>query len=132
FLGIATLRKNVELVCFRATEELPFRRAIPAATEPPPRSSRMSQFVRVEEHRNYLRSPVLQGAFEQLANCFLDATDSRREWVYVNPKTAHVAVHYKGEYIICLWARQSRLDVYFRGDVAKLTSASAEGWLVQN
>jgi len=74
-----------------------------------PTTLKQSQFVDFRSHHvDYITDEELRNAFCQFANCFLSESDPNREWIYVNPKGEHVAVHYKGEYLICLWARRHK------------------------
>jgi hypothetical protein len=48
-------------------------------------------------------SPEKQLAFTQLTECFMHSTDPRRPWLSVVVKAGHVAVHYKGQYILWIF-----------------------------
>ncbi|MEK6608610.1 MAG: hypothetical protein AABZ30_13195, partial [Myxococcota bacterium] len=110
--------KDVRLVEFRLDPgSFPFRKAgIPQGTEessgaPAQRNSRP---LTVEDHVRGLQPPDLQALYRSFAGLFLDNTGAgapsddaeRREWVCPSVKIDHVWIRYKGEGIVCLWARQ--------------------------
>lgn len=115
FVAVPDTPPNVALVAFKfAGTAWPFRVVPPAETladgleeEPTPATAKASGLYSLADHRDYLRSPDLRSAYQTVAGCFLDSTDKRSEWLLANVKGSHIALHYKGEYLIHLWAKQN-------------------------
>ncbi|NLY00632.1 MAG: hypothetical protein GXY83_31430 [Rhodopirellula sp.] len=70
-----------------------------------------SRLTTLKEHREYLATEELQAAFDRIAACFLQKDDERLDWVLCNPKGQHVAIHYKGHYIIWVFVQKHSFDV---------------------
>jgi len=116
FVGIPETPANVALLEFKfAGTSWPFRIVEPRDTlgqniveDPAPRAPKISRLITIRDHRNWMVDPKLREAFDRIAGCFLDdGSEDRSEWVLANAKGDHVAVHYKGEYLIHLWARRN-------------------------
>ena len=63
------------------------------------------------QHRGNLSTEGLRIAFDRIADCFLQKDDKRLDWVLCNPKGQHVAIHYKGQYIIYVFVHKHSFDV---------------------
>ena len=115
FVGIPDLPPNVLLVEFKFNGDAwPFRIVDPEETlstdvtdAPSPDAGKFSQLYSFSDHRDYInKSPTLRDAFERISLFLTDADDKRRDWILRNVKGSHIAVHYKGEYLIHLWAKR--------------------------
>jgi hypothetical protein len=76
-------------------------------------AGRHSALFCLEDHIDYIRDAEMKEAFKLFTRCFLDEASIDCQWVYANPKSKHVAVHYKGEYLIALWAKRKQFFVQY-------------------
>jgi len=114
FVNIAEVPPNVILVTFSMMDGYrPFK--IINVAEIERREARplkkSSCLYSLNDHVSYIQGDYLQQKFMDVVNCFLDESDVRRDWLIHNPKSQHLAVHYKGEYVLDLWARRSSFIV---------------------
>jgi hypothetical protein len=115
FIGIPQTPPNVVLLAFELCGNAwPFRVVKPQDTLPqevaedsPQRTVKSSRLMTFAEHRDRINDLELRDAFSRIAQCFIDPSDARSEWVLANAKGSHVAVHYKGEYLIHLWSKRN-------------------------
>lgn len=108
--------KNISFVRFElAAGKWPFTVETPETVESSAGQENVvlkhSKLVRLGEHRDYLSTAELQNAFDRIVDCFLQKDDERLEWVFQNPKSQHVAIHYKGQYIIYIFVHKHSFDV---------------------
>jgi hypothetical protein len=91
-------------------EKQPFKKFDPLAVEksdlPIASVFKNSNFYTVDDHRNYLKSTRLRELFDQLKKFALSESDSRVNWIAENPKSGHLAIHYKGIYAAYFFVRQ--------------------------
>ncbi len=115
FVGIPCTPTNVGLVEFKFNgTRWPFRVVPPRETmeqgvddDPAPSAAKTSKLVTFRQHADWIVDRGLREAFHRIAHCFTEPGDERSDWVWPNVKGDHVAVHYKGEYLIHLWARRN-------------------------
>jgi hypothetical protein len=86
------------------------------ASDPAPRLPKSSKLITFEQHANWITDESVRAAFVRVAQCFTSENDDRSDWVLANVKGEHVAVHYKGEYLIHLWARRGYFYAGFEID----------------
>jgi hypothetical protein len=84
---------------FEAPAVIPPRRA-----EDTPVVVKHSRFNTLQEHRGWL-SADLHAAFDELRRLCLEPGDRRLSWVVENVKGDHIAIHYKGIYVLYLQVR---------------------------
>ena len=117
----AALNRGISLVTFSlAPGKFPFRLATEFDERDPHDQDRgppSSGLVTVEDHANWIEHDELQAAFHRLSKGALrdpSAGAERAHWIYANAKNDHVWVRYKGERVLCLWARRDHFEVgYF-------------------
>jgi acetolactate synthase regulatory subunit len=115
FVGIPDTPANVALLEFKfAGTSWPLRVVEPRDTlgqgiaeDPAPRAAKASRLITYRDHRDWMLDLRVREAFDRIAHCFLDRSEDRSEWLLANVKGDHVAVHYKGEYLVHLWARRN-------------------------
>jgi hypothetical protein len=114
FQGIPDLPDNIALLRFEfCGDAWPFKRVLPRDTwQVEPDQAAASRFKQsglysLAEHAEYIQDQSVRDAYLQIARCFLQDQDPRRKWLVQNPKGEHIAIHYKGEYRIHLWARRA-------------------------
>lgn len=71
-----------------------------------PSAVKNSTLWRLSDHRDYLLDDALKQAFTDVTALFTEPQNDRAQWILVNPKGDHVAVHYKGEYITSISVRR--------------------------
>ena len=110
---------SVHFVNFKFDEDnFPFNVITPTTTaqdiesEAEPKTKLKHSCLWMEEDWTQSCKPELVEEFRKWSNCLLDEDDSRHQWVTKIYKVGHVAIHYKGEYIIWLHPkpRANRLD----------------------
>lgn len=118
FLPISTRwhGKDISFVEFKlAADKWPFTVVTPKIAESSPTQEgtvfKHSRLVTLAEHRDYLSTEELRTAFDRIAACLLQEDDQRLDWVLCNPKGEHVAIHYKGQYIIWVFVHKHSFDV---------------------
>lgn len=86
---------------FRVPPEIPASHGEDAATP----VFKHSYLTTVNKHKEWLCS-TLHSAFDELCNLCLPPGDPRRSWILMNPQGDHIAIHYKGIYVLHLFVRK--------------------------
>jgi hypothetical protein len=99
----------------------PFRRPTPPkVTQTEQKEPPTSGLTTVYTHAKRIADPDLRQAFQDLSEGVRSGASieaERRHWLYANAKNEHVWVRYKGERVLCLWARKDHFEVgYFHGE----------------
>lgn len=107
--------RKIHCVQFRFdASKFPFQPVKPPPPDPTataaPAVYKHSWLVTIDYHRSRLRVE-LQPAFDELRRLCLPPGDPRLEWIIENPKGGHVAIHYKGHYVLYFFVQKNSFDV---------------------
>jgi hypothetical protein len=116
-LGLVLFKKDGRKLRFEKTS--PETLASEVNSKDDSRIEKRSALVVLQERINYV-DPSLRCEFEKASWLFLD-DEKQRQWVVRNPKGDHIAVHYKGVYVVHLWPRRKYFYLGVGGSSHKIS-----------
>lgn len=86
------------------------------ASDPPiSKVYKNSKLYTVDYHRKHL-TESLHSIFDDFRGLNLPLGDPKRKWIVENPKSGHLAIHYKGKYIACFFVYSKKFEFVFGPD----------------